>query len=202
MYTDKVMLSMVNNPDEEVRQDFFEDLECESCPLNCEPCHGNGDYCEGDVRAYLCRKGLLPAEAGEPTAEPTPTEEEPAAANTEEEEMSVRELSNLRREINRKYIIARDKAFTKMVEEMYNTGKFYTAEDLSDMSGLSVNTIANTFRFCRQHYHQRVFGSYYLETMKTWLRTPFVRLLPTGEVDRSRQIDHCREVLSYKIVKR
>lgn len=130
-----------------------------------------------------------------------PTEDEPAAP-AKEEEMSMRELTNLRREINRKYIKARDKAFAEMVEEMYKTGKFYTAEDLSDMSGLSVNTIANTFNFYRHHWHQRVIGDYYVETKKTWLHTPFVRLLPTGEADMSRQIDQCREVLSYKIVKR
>ena len=188
---------MLNNPDEEIKQNFFENMNCDSCPL-IECCDNN---CEQDVRGHLCKKGVLSAEAGEPTAESTPTENEPAAA-PEEEEMSMRELTNLRREINRKYIKARDKAFAEMVEEMYKTGKFYTAEDLSDMSGLSINTIANIFKFCRRYGHQRVIGSYYLETKKTWLRTPFVRLLPTGEVDMRRQIDQCREVLSYKIVKR
>lgn len=177
-------------------------MDCESCPLNPTFCHGSGAFCEEDIRKHLCEKGVLSAEAGEPTAEPTPTEDEPAAAPTEEEEMSMRELTNLRREINRKYIIARDKAFGRMVKEMYKTGKFYTAEELSDMSGLSVNTIANIFKLCRHHYHQHVIGGYYLATTKTWLRTPFVRLLPNGEVDMSRQIDQCREVLSYKIVKR
>jgi hypothetical protein len=203
MYTDKFLLSMLNNPDEEIKQNFFGNMNCNSCPLLYGGCHdGIEEACEVDIRNYLYAKGLLPAEAGEPTAESTPTEDEPAAANTEEEEMSMRELTNLHKEIHRKYIIARDKAFVKMVEEMYNTGNFYTAEDLSDMSGLSVNTIANTFTLCRRYYYQRVIRDYYLETKKTWLRTPFVRLLPTGEVDMSRHNDQCREVLSYKIVKR
>lgn len=201
MYTDKFLLNMLNCSDEEARQYFFENMDCDSCPLNGGHCHADGHRCEGDIRRYLYEKGVLSAEAGEPTAEPTPTEDEPAAAPTEEE-MSMRELTNLHREIHRKYIIAKNKAFFEMVEEMYKTGKFYTAEDLSDMSGLSINTIANTFNFYRNHRHQRVIGDYYFETKKTWLRTPFVRLLPTGEVDMSRQIDQCREVLSYKIVKR
>lgn len=199
MYTDKFLLNMLNNPDEEIKQNFFGNMNCDSCPVIECTCNDN---CEQDVRGHLCKKGLLPAEAGEPTAEPTSTEDEPAAANTEEEEMSMRELTNLHKEIHRKYIIARDKAFAKMVEEMYRTGKFYTAEDLSDMSGLSVNTIANTFNFYRRYNHQHVIRDYYLETKRTWLHTPFVRLLPTGEVDMSRRNDQCREVLSYKIVKR
>lgn len=198
MYTDKLLINMLNNPNEEVKQNFFENMNCDSCPAIGCACDNN---CEQDIREYLYKKGKLPAEAGEPTAEPTPTEDEPAAA-PEEEEMSIRELTKLRREINRKYIKARDKAFVELVEEMYKTGKFYTAEELSDMSGLSVNTIANTFNFYRHHWHQRVIGDYYFETKKTWLRTPFARLLPTGEVDMSRRNDQCQEVLSYKIVKR
>lgn len=201
MYTDKDLLNMLNCSDEEARQNFFKNMDCESCPLNPTFCHGSGAFCEEDIRKHLCEKGVLSAEAGEPTAESTPTEDEPAAANTEEEEMSMRELTNLRREINRKYIIARDKAFAKMVEEMCKTGKFYTAEDLSDMSGLSINTISKIFRYYR-NYNNNIFGGYRFETKKTWLHTPFVRLLPTGEVDRSRQIVQCREVLSYKIIKR
>lgn len=120
----------------------------------------------------------------------------------------MRELTNLYREINRKYNKARDKAFTEAVKEMYKTGKFYTAKELSDMSGLSIRTITNIFNQCRRHpylinsYSLDLLGDYYLETTKTWLRTPFARLLPTGEVDMSQQIDQCREVLAYKIVKR
>lgn len=202
MYTDKDLLNMLNYPNKKVKDAFFNGMDCSACPLYAGTCHGSGAFCEEDIRKHLCEKDMLSAEAGEPTAEPTPTEDKPAAANTEEEEMSMRELTNLHREIHRKYIIARDKALAKMVEEMYKTGKFYTAEDLNDMSGLSINTIANIFKFCRRYGHQRVIRDYYLETKKTWLRTPFVRLLPTGEVDMSRQIDQCREVLSYKIVKR
>lgn len=207
MYTDKLLINMLNCSDEEARQDFFENMDCDSCPLLHGACRGSENYCEEDIRDYLYEKGMLPAEAGEPTAESTPTEDEPAAANTEEE-MSMRELTNLRREINRKYVTARDKAIVEIVKEMYKTGKFYTAEELSDMSGLSIRTIANTFSQCRRHsylinsYSLDLLGSYYLETAKTWLRTPFVHLLPTGEVDMSRRNDQCREVLSYKIVKR
>lgn len=209
MYTDKFLLNMLNNPDEEIKQNFFGNINCNSCPLLYGGCHdGIEEVCEVDIRNYLYAKGVLSAEAGEPTAESTPTEDEPASANTEEEEMSMRELTNLRREINRNYVIARDKAIVEMVKEMNKTGKFYTAEELSDISGLSIRTIANTFIQCRRHpylinsYSLAPLGSYDLETKKTWLCTPFVRLLPTGEVDMSRQNDQCREVLSYKIVKR
>jgi hypothetical protein len=201
MYTDKDLLNMLTHPSKDIKNTFFEHMECDSCPLNIKHCHGHADLCEQDIREYLYDKGVLSAEAGEPTAEPTPTENEPAAA-PKEEEMSMRELTNLRREINRKYIKARDKAFAEMVEEMYKTGKFYTAEDLSDMSGLSINTISKIFRYYRNYNNNLFFGGYRFETKKTWLRTPFVRLLPTGEVDMSRHNDQCREVLSYKIVKR
>lgn len=201
MYSDELFKEMLN-ANAEVKNLFFTELNCDDCPCLREECAGRS--CAEAIKLHYSECAETSSEKNEPTTEKEESnieKNEPAAANTEEE-MSMRELTNLRREINRKYIKARDKAFAEMVEEMYKTGKFYTAEDLSDMSGLSVNTIANTFNFCRYYYHQRVIGSYYLETMKTWLRTPFVRLLPTGEVDMSRQIDQCREVLSYKIVKR
>jgi hypothetical protein len=200
MYSDELFKEMLN-ANAEVKNLFFTELDCDDCPCLREECAGRS--CAESIKLHYSECTETNSEKNESTTEKEESnieKNEPAAP--EEEEMSMRELTNLRREINRKYIKARNKAFTEMVEEMYKTGKFYTAEDLSDMSGLSINTISKIFRYYRNYNNNLFFGGYRFETKKTWLRTPFVRLLPTGEVDMSRQIDQCREVLSYKIVKR
>lgn len=193
MYTDKDMLNMLNCSDEEARQNFFENMNCDSCPLCDKACHGSGSFCEEDIRGYLYAKGMLPAEAGEPTAESSPTEDEPAAATTQPHDMKTL-IANYRK-AKMDYEYARDDIWEKLLDYMVKEAKSFTASELSDISGLPACTIAKKFGT-----HSRYLGyGKYVTFGVAYQRIPYVRLLPNGEVDMNKRNNKVQKVNSYLV---
>lgn len=193
MYTDKDLLNMLNCPDKETRQKFFGDMECGSCPLNPKYCHGHEDFCEEDIRRYLYEKGVLSAEAGEPTAEPTPIEDEPAAAPTQPHDIKTL-IANYRK-AKMDYEYARDDIWEKLLDYMVKEAKSFTASELSDISGLPACTIAKMFGT-----HSRYLGyGKYVTFGVAYQRISYVRLLPNGEVDMNKRNDKVQKVNSYLV---
>ena len=194
MYTDKDMLNMLNCSDEEARQEFFECMECESCPLNPRVCHGHGDFCEEDVRKYLYEKGALPAEAGEPTVESTPTEDEPAAASPQPHDIKTL-IANYRK-AKREYEYARDDIWQNLLDYMVKEAKSFTASELSDISGLPACTIAQLFG---PHPHWLGYGNKHVTFGVTYRRIKYVCLLPNGQVDMNKRNDRVQKVKTYLV---
>lgn len=196
MYTDKGLLNMLNHFDEAIRRDFFNYMDCIDCPLNGECCHTDGDRCEQDIREYYYQKGMLSAEAGEPTAESTIIENEPAAAPTQPHDIKTL-IANYRK-AKKEYEYARDDIWLSLLNYMVKEAKSFTASQLSDISGLPTCTIAKLFG---KHSQYLGYGKYVTMGV-AYNRIPYVRLLPNGQVDTNKRNDKVQKVRTYLVTEK
>lgn len=101
--------------------------------------------------------------------------------------MGAQDVAAMRRahkEAEAAYFQAKVGALEFIVEEMTQTGREYTAAELSAMSGLSSGEIAvqlSNYCPCRAAWEAGVWGK--VERGKRVLDTQFVRILPNGEID-------------------
>ena len=103
--------------------------------------------------------------------------------------MSAQYVSAMRKahkEAEAAYYQAKVGALEFMAEEMRQTGEEYTAAELSAMSGLSVDEIAQQLRLCGRTAAQA--GIYRVNCRKAHTEERYVRILPNGEINPNQMV--------------
>lgn len=106
---------------------------------------------------------------------------------TIKEETSVKDLSNAYKNLRKMYEESRDNALDEIRAFLReHKDAAFTAQELSEASGLSVQTIALAFRYSSQIGHRA-----------RYIHTTYVRMNKDGSIDYDHKIDHRTEVNEY-----
>lgn len=117
--------------------------------------------------------------------------------------MSAQDVAAMRKahkEAEAAYYQAKVGALEFMAEEMRQTGEEYTAAELSAMSGLSVDEIAQQLH---GHGYARIrAGIYGVDCRKTHTEEQYVRILPNGEINPNQTVTIRRRKTLYSLPSR
>ena len=117
--------------------------------------------------------------------------------------MSAQDVAAMRKahkEAEAAYYQAKGGALEFMAEEMRQTGEEYTAAELSAMSGLSVDEIAQQLRMCGRICAQA--GIYRVNCRKAHTEERYVRVLPNGEINPDQTVTIRRPKTLYSLPSR